>query len=182
MAPGAIFHVLRLAFVSLLRQRTADCSHQKGCGAQRPHRYLSPNRAHVRGISGAKICNCRQICSQSLIQIKKPASAMRLMVFMNTKKQQQVDPSASPYLVEAIEVADRKIKDYLLRHHLSPWHPISTAPNNHDLELKCWTVLRRSYFHFLAGGRMPASGSMPIWRELSTFSHEVASVAKSKSA
>src|SRR6516225_6751111 len=136
MAPGAIFHVLRLAFVSLLRQRTADCSHQKGCGAQRPHRYLSPNRAHVRGISGAKICNCRQICSQSLIQIKKPASAMRLMVFMNTKKQQQVDPSASPYLVEAIEVADRKIKDYLLRQHLSLWHPISTAPNNHDLELK----------------------------------------------
>jgi len=117
-----------------------------------------------------------------LIQIKKPASAMRLMVFMNTKKQQQVDPSASPYLVEAIEVADRKIKDYLLRQHLSLWHPISTAPNNHDLELKCWTVLRRSYFHFLAGGRMPASGSMPIWRELSTFSHEVASVAKSKSA
>ena len=58
------------------------------------------------------------------------------MVFMNTKKQQQVDPSASPYLVEAIEVADRKIKDYLLRQHLSLWHPISTAPNNHDLELK----------------------------------------------
>src|SRR6516162_6854810 len=134
MAPGAIFHVLRLAFVSLLRQRTADCSHQKGCGAQRPHRYLSPNRAHVRGISGAKICNCRQICSQSLIQIKKPASAMRLMIFMNTK--QQVDPSASPYLVEAIEVADRKIKDYLLRQHLSLWHPISTAPKNHHLELK----------------------------------------------
>ena len=34
------------------------------------------------------------------------------------------------------EVADRKIKDYLLRQHLSLWHPISTAPNNHDLELK----------------------------------------------
>ena len=59
---------------------------------------------------------------------------MRLMVFMNTKK--QLDPSASPYLVEAIEVADRKIKDYLLRQHLSLWHPISTAPTNHDLELK----------------------------------------------
>ena len=27
---------------------------------------------------------------------------------------------------------------------------------------KCWTVLRRSYFHFLAGERMPARGSMPI--------------------
>ena len=52
---------------------------------------------------------------------------MRLMVFMNTKKQQKLDPGASPYLVEAIEVADRKIKDYLLRQHLSLWHPISTA-------------------------------------------------------
>jgi len=27
---------------------------------------------------------------------------MRLMVFMNTKKQQKLDPGASPYLVEAI--------------------------------------------------------------------------------
>ena len=34
MASGAIFHVFRLAFVSVLRQRTADRSHQKGCGAQ----------------------------------------------------------------------------------------------------------------------------------------------------
>jgi hypothetical protein len=47
-----------------------------------------------------------------LIQIKKIAPAIRLMAFMN------------------------KIKDYLLRQHLSLWHPISTAPNNHDLELK----------------------------------------------
>ena len=35
-----------------------------------------------------------------------------------------------------LEDADRKIKDYLLRLHLSLWHPISTAPTNHDLELK----------------------------------------------
>ena len=34
MAPGAIFHVCRLAFVGVLRQRTADRSQQKGCGAQ----------------------------------------------------------------------------------------------------------------------------------------------------
>jgi hypothetical protein len=34
MAPGAIFHVRRLAFVGVLRQRTADRSQQKGCGAQ----------------------------------------------------------------------------------------------------------------------------------------------------
>jgi hypothetical protein len=39
-------------------------------------------------------------------------------------------------LAEAIEAADREIKDYLLRLHLSLWHPISTAPTNHDLELK----------------------------------------------
>jgi hypothetical protein len=34
MASSAIFHVFRLACVSVLRQRTADRSHQKGCGAQ----------------------------------------------------------------------------------------------------------------------------------------------------
>src|SRR5262249_11270064 len=44
--------------------------------------------------------------------------------------------SESRHLAEAIEAADRKIKDYLLRLHLSLWHPISTAPANHDLELK----------------------------------------------
>lgn len=61
---------------------------------------------------------------------------MRLMAVMNAKKQQQVEPSSSPHLADAIEAANRKIKDYLLRQHLSLWHPISTAPNNHDLELK----------------------------------------------
>jgi hypothetical protein len=71
-----------------------------------------------------------------LIQIKKIAPAIRLMAFMNTNKQQKLDPGASPHLAETIEAADRKIKDYLLRQHLSLWHPISTAPNNHDLELK----------------------------------------------
>jgi len=36
MAPSAIFQVFRLAFVSVLRQRTADRSHQKDCRAQLP--------------------------------------------------------------------------------------------------------------------------------------------------
>jgi hypothetical protein len=71
-----------------------------------------------------------------LIQIKKPALAMRLMAFMNAKKQRKRKSSSSRHLAEAIEAADRKIKDYLLRLHLSLWHPISTAPANHDLELK----------------------------------------------
>jgi hypothetical protein len=44
MASGAIFHVFRLAFVRVLRQRTAD---QKGGGAQ-PYRYRSPNRSHAQ--------------------------------------------------------------------------------------------------------------------------------------
>jgi hypothetical protein len=66
-----------------------------------------------------------------LIQIKKMAPAMRLMAFMNAK----LDPDSSPHLAETIEVADRKIEDYLLRQHLSLWHPIATAPNNYDLEL-----------------------------------------------
>jgi hypothetical protein len=37
--------------------------------------------------------------------------------------------------VEVIEAADRKFKEYLFRQHLAHWHPISTAPSNHDLEL-----------------------------------------------
>jgi len=61
---------------------------------------------------------------------------MRLMAFMNTKNRQKLGPGSSPHLVEMIEARDCKIKDYLLRVHLSLWHPISTAPNNHDLELK----------------------------------------------
>src|SRR5262250_1737487 len=61
---------------------------------------------------------------------------MRLMAFMNAKKQRKRKSSSSRHLAEAIEAADRKIKDYLLRLHLSLWHPISTAPANHDLELK----------------------------------------------
>jgi len=83
-----------------------------------------------------KICNCRQICFRSLIQIKKPAAAIGLMAFMNAKEQQSLEPGSRSHLVEVIEAADRTIKDYLLRQHLSAWHPISAAPNNHDLELK----------------------------------------------
>jgi hypothetical protein len=71
-----------------------------------------------------------------LIQIKKPAAAIGLMAFMNAKEQQSLEPGSRSHLVEVIEADDRTIKDYLLRQHLSAWHPISTAPNNHDLELK----------------------------------------------
>jgi hypothetical protein len=58
------------------------------------------------------------------------------MAFMNAGKQQRLEPGSSPHLAEVIDAADRRIKDYLSRQHLSLWHPISTAPNNHDLELK----------------------------------------------
>ncbi len=34
-----------------------------------------------------------------------------------------------------IGTVERRIHDYLLHQHLAQWHPISTAPNNHDLEL-----------------------------------------------
>ena len=61
---------------------------------------------------------------------------MRLIASMSAKRQQKPERGSSPQLVEIIEVLDRKIQDYLLRQHLSLWHPISTAPNNHDLELK----------------------------------------------
>jgi hypothetical protein len=73
---------------------------------------------------------------QFLIQINKPTPAMRLMGSMNAKKQQKNEPAPSPHSVEVIEAVDRKMKDYLLLQYLSLWHPISTAPNNHDLELK----------------------------------------------
>jgi hypothetical protein len=52
---------------------------------------------------------------------------------MNADNDQKLASSA--YLVDLIEGLDRKIHDYLLRQHLSLWHPISTAPDNHDLEL-----------------------------------------------
>jgi hypothetical protein len=70
-----------------------------------------------------------------LIQIKKTAPAIRLMALMNTNKQQKLKSRSSSHLVEVIEALDCKIHDYLLRQHLSLWHPISTAPNNQDLEL-----------------------------------------------
>jgi hypothetical protein len=54
---------------------------------------------------------------------------------MNAGNDQKLEPDSSPYLGGVMEAADRKIKDYLLRQHLSLWHPISTAPDNHDLEL-----------------------------------------------
>lgn len=55
---------------------------------------------------------------------------------MNAKKPQKFEPGLRSHLAEVIEATNRTIKDYLLRQHLSLWHPISTAPNNHDLELK----------------------------------------------
>jgi len=77
-----------------------------------------------------------RFAGRSLIQIKKPAPAMRLMALMNAKIQPRLEPGSPPHLAEVIDAADRKIRDYLLRQHLSLWHPISTAPNNQDLELK----------------------------------------------
>jgi hypothetical protein len=61
---------------------------------------------------------------------------MRLVVLMDANGQQKLDRGASPQLVGMIEAADREIHNYLLRQHLSSWHPISTAPANHNLELR----------------------------------------------
>jgi hypothetical protein len=54
---------------------------------------------------------------------------------MNADNDQKLEPDSSPYLGDVIDAVDRKIHDYLLRQHLSLRHPISTAPDNHDLEL-----------------------------------------------
>jgi hypothetical protein len=61
---------------------------------------------------------------------------MRLVVLMDANGQQKLDRGASPQLVAMIEAADREIHNYLLRQHFSSWHPISTAPANHNLELR----------------------------------------------
>jgi hypothetical protein len=61
---------------------------------------------------------------------------MRLVVLMDANEQQKLERGTSPRLVETIDAADRKIHNYLLRQHLSAWHPISTAPANNDLELR----------------------------------------------
>jgi hypothetical protein len=55
---------------------------------------------------------------------------------MNAKKPPKFESGSRSHVAEEIEAAHRTFKDYLLRQHLSLWHPISTAPNNHDLELK----------------------------------------------
>ncbi len=54
---------------------------------------------------------------------------------MSTDNDQKLEAGPSAHLVDMIEAVDRKIHDYLLRQHLSAWHPISTAPDNQDLEL-----------------------------------------------
>ncbi len=54
---------------------------------------------------------------------------------MSTDNDQKLEPGSPAHLIDMIEAVDRKIHDYLLRQHLSAWHPISTAPDNQDLEL-----------------------------------------------
>lgn len=54
---------------------------------------------------------------------------------MDANEQEKVEPTPSSRLARMFEATNRKIHDYLLRQHLSHWHPISTAPANHDLQL-----------------------------------------------
>ncbi len=54
---------------------------------------------------------------------------------MGTDNDQKVESGSAAHLIDMIEAVDRRIHDYLLRQHLSAWHPISTAPDNQDLEL-----------------------------------------------
>jgi len=90
------------------------------------------------------------------------------MVFMNAKKQRRRKSSSSRHPAE-VEAADRKIKDYLLRLHLSLWHQISTAPTNHDLELKVLDRASSIILPFPCRRRTAGDGSMPIWKQVSTF-------------
>jgi hypothetical protein len=54
---------------------------------------------------------------------------------MNANSQKRASRRSPAPLVDMIGAAERRIHDYLLHHHLTHWHPISTAPSNHDLEL-----------------------------------------------
>ena len=54
---------------------------------------------------------------------------------MNKNQKDNVKQTASR-IGEAIEAVDLSIRRYLLRRHLSNWHPISTAPHNQDLEIR----------------------------------------------
>ncbi len=54
---------------------------------------------------------------------------------MSTDTDQKLESGSAAHLIDMIEAVDRRIHDYLLRQHLSAWHPISTAPDNQDLEL-----------------------------------------------
>jgi hypothetical protein len=53
-----------------------------------------------------------------------------------------------PGLAGMFEAADRKIHDFVLRQHLSHWHPISTAPANHDLQLTVLDKAREAVLPF----------------------------------
>ena len=102
---------------------------------------------------------------------------------MNAGNDQKLEPDSSPYLGDVMEAADRKIKDYLLRQHLSLWHPISTAPDNHDLEL---TVLDGGSSVVLPFPCRRTNTGQWVNTDLRTSIHiqpiKMASVAKSKSA
>jgi hypothetical protein len=55
---------------------------------------------------------------------------------MKLENDRKVEPGLSQHgVANMIEAVDRTIHAYLLRQHLSLWHPMSTAPSNHDLEL-----------------------------------------------
>jgi hypothetical protein len=84
------------------------------------------------------------------------------MAVLNAKKQQKLEPSSSPHFEEVIDATDRRFKKYLLRQHLSHWHPISTAPSNHDLELTILDGGTSAILPLPAGEQTLATGSMPI--------------------
>jgi hypothetical protein len=67
---------------------------------------------------------------------------------MDAKRKQKVERAPSSGLAGMFEAADRKIHDFFLRQHWSQWHPISTAPTNHDLQLTVLDIATASVLPF----------------------------------
>jgi len=87
---------------------------------------------------------------------------------MNAKKPQKFEPGSRSHLAEVIEAANRTIKDYLFRQHLSLWQRGRRVVGCTSISLQANKCRRVDQCRFRGAHRYPTD--------------EMASLAKSKSA
>jgi hypothetical protein len=87
---------------------------------------------------------------------------------MDANRKQKVERTPSSRLAGMSEAADRKIRDFFLRQHGSHWHPISTAPANHNLQL---TILDKATAAILPFPCRRTNGGEWINADLGTSIH-----------